>query len=401
LKRSPGEARSLPAWLLPTLQIPFRKELANTMTAATLRSLTAKDLAQMARERGVAGWHSMRKEELVHALIRMARRRASAESKNHDSPRDASALREMASSSRAARQTASNSQVRRRISQLHHKLAMVRNLASEASDAQVKQDRLVVMVRDPYWLHAYWELAPRSIDRAQAAMGQRWHGAQPVLRVFRMQPDSAALHERDITIHGGVRNWYVDVQDPPADYRLEIGYLAEDGSFYCLARSNEVSTPPAGTSDAVDENWKAVAENADRIFAMSGGYSAQGASRELQELLEERLRRPLGSPMKTRYGSGAAAREGDRLEFAVDAEIIVYGAANRDAHVTLQGEPVQLRDDGTFAVRLSLPDRRQVIPIVASSYDGVEQRTTILAVERNTKVMEPLVRDVADHRNRD
>ena len=187
------------------------------------------------------------------------------------------------------------------------------------------------------------------------------------------------------------------MQDPPADYRLEIGYLADDGFFYCLARSNEVSTPPAGTSDAVDENWTAVAENADRIFAMSGGYSPQGASRELQELLEERLRRPLGSPMKTRFGSGAARpAKASRFEFAVDAEIIVYGAANRDAHVTLQGEPVQLRGDGTFAVRLSLPDRRQVIPIVASSYDGVEQRTTILAVERNTKVMEPLVRDVTD-----
>lgn len=212
-----------------------------------------------------------------------------------------------------------------------------------------------------------------------------------------MQPDSAALHERDVAIHGGVRNWYLDVSDPPADYRLEIGYLAEDGFFYCLARSNEVSTPPAGTSDAVDENWKAVAENADRIFAMSGGYSAQGASRELKELLEERLRRPLGSPMKTRYGLGAASREGGRLEFAVDAEIIVYGAVNRDAHVTLQGEPVQLREDGTFAVRLGLPDKRQVIPIVASSCDGVEQRTTILAVERNTKVMEPLYRDLVEH----
>jgi hypothetical protein len=101
--------------------------------------------------------------------------------------------------------------------------------------------------------------------------------------------------------------------------------------------------------------------------------------------------------MKTRFGSGAAVqREGEAFQFAVDAEIIVYGAANRDAHVTLQGEPVQLRSDGTFAVRLSLPDRRQVIPIVASSYDGVEQRTTILAVERNTKVMEPLHRDVTD-----
>jgi hypothetical protein len=371
--------------------------MKRTMTAATLRSLTAKDLAQMARERGVAGWHSMRKEELIRALVRMARRKANSEVGDRASAAGGSRRHARSHAAHDSDRRISNPHVRRRISQLHHKLALVRNLAAGSSDAAVRQDRLVVMVRDPYWLHAYWELAPRSIDRAQAAMGQKWHGAQPVLRVYRIQPDSAALHERDIPIHGGVRNWYVDVQDPPADYKLEIGYLAEDGTFYCLARSNEVSTPPAGTSDAVDENWRAVAENADRIFAMSGGYSAQGASRELQELLEERLRRPLGSPMKTRFGSGAAAREGDRLEFAVDAEIIVYGAANRDAHVTLQGEPVQLRDDGTFAVRLSLPDRRQVIPIVASSYDGVEQRTTILAVERNTKVMEPLVRDVVEH----
>jgi hypothetical protein len=367
------------------------------MTAATLRSLTAKDLAQMARERGVEGWHSMRKEELINALIRMARRRASADAKSSTSlRRDRGRNGASAPSHGATNGSRITPQARIRLSQLHSKLAMVRNLSAASPADGVRHDRLVVMVRDPYWLHAYWELTPRSVERAQAAMGQRWHGAQPVLRVLRMQPDAAALHERDIPIHGGVRNWYVDVQNPPADYRLEIGYLAEDGSFYCLARSNEVSTPPAGTSDAVDENWKAVAEDADRIFAMSGGYSAQGASRELQELLEERLRRPLGSPMKTRFGRGAAGREGEPLEFAVDAEIIVYGATNRDAHVTLQGEPVQLREDGTFAVRLSLPDRRQVIPIVASSYDGVEQRTTILAVERNTKVMEPLVRDVAD-----
>lgn len=358
------------------------------MTAATLRSLTAKDLAKMARERGVAGWHSMRKEELIGALVRVSRRGASAESKGGVNGRH---------NGHVETPTRRDLQAQRKLSQLQDKLAQVRNLAASSEELQARQDRLVVMVRDPYWLHAYWELSPRSIDRAQAAMGQRWHGAKPVIRVFKIQPDSAALHERDIQIHGGVRNWYVDVQDPPADYRLEIGYLAIDGSFYCLARSNEVSTPPAGTSDAVDDNWTAVAENADRIFAMSGGYSAQGASRELQELLEERLRRPLGTPMKTRYGSGAAGRDGEQLDFAVDAEIIVYGAANRDAHVTLQGEPVQLREDGTFAVRLSLPDRRQVIPIVASSYDGVEQRTTILAVERNTKVMEPLTRDFVDN----
>ena len=78
---------------------------------------------------------------------------------------------------------------------------------------------------------------------------------------------------RDIPIHGGVSHWYVDVQDPPSEFRMEIGYLAANGQFYCLARSNSVTTPPAGTSDSVDENWTDVADNADRIFAMSGGYS--------------------------------------------------------------------------------------------------------------------------------
>jgi hypothetical protein len=157
-----------------------------------------------------------------------------------------------------------------------------------------------------------------------------------------------------------------------------------------------VTTPPAGTSDSVDENWSDIDQNADRIFAMSGGYSPRGTSLELQELLEERLRRPMGSPMQTRYGSGAGriTSEAQELPFAVDAELIVYGVSHPHAHVTLQGEPVALRGDGSFMVRMALPDRRQVVPVTASSPDGVEQRTIILAIERNTKVLGPLVRDV-------
>ena len=64
--------------------------------------------------------------------------------------------------------------------------------------------------------------------------------------------------------------------------------------------------------------------------------------------------------------------------------------------MTLQGDPVRLRPDGTFTVRFSLPNCRQVIPAVASSANGLEQRTVVLAVERNTKTMEPLVRDAND-----
>jgi len=103
----------------------------------------------------------------------------------------------------------------------------------------------------------------------------------------------------------------------------------------------------------------------------------------------------MGTPMQTRYGGGAAraGTEATELQLAVDAELLVYGVSEPHAHVTLQGEPVPLRPDGSFAVRMALADRRQVVPIVASSADGVEQRTIILAVERNTKVLEAVTRD--------
>ncbi|HEX5444076.1 MAG TPA: Rho termination factor N-terminal domain-containing protein, partial [Pirellulales bacterium] len=42
------------------------------MTAETLSNYSAKDLAQMAKRRGVHGWHAMRKDQLVRALVRLA-----------------------------------------------------------------------------------------------------------------------------------------------------------------------------------------------------------------------------------------------------------------------------------------------------------------------------------------
>jgi uncharacterized protein len=199
---------------------------------------------------------------------------------------------------------------------------------------------------------------------------------------------------RDVEIHGGVNNWYIDVLEPPRSFRVDIGYRAPNGRFFVLARSNVVSTPKAAASDEIDENWSEVAANFDKIYSMSGGYAAEGPSTELQELFEERLRRPMGSPLVTQFAGVEGLLPKKRgFSFEVDAELIVFGCTEPQAHVTLQGEPVKLRPDGTFTVRFSLPNSRQVIPAVACSRDGFEQRTVVLAVERNTKVMEPLLRD--------
>lgn len=365
------------------------------MPASTLKSYTCKDLAQMARRQGIAGWHSMRKDELVAALV-LAERRASRKSPKAQA--NANNCKQSAPTNGAKPPaTPARRRVQKQITRLQQQLAERKNLSS-AGDAggNSAADRVVVMVRDPYWLHVCWEVAAQSVQRARTALGQKWHVAAPTLRVMRSAEDGGWVLEKSIEIHGGVSNWYVDVADPPSTYRVEIGYLAEANDFYCIARSNSVTTPAPGAEDVVDGNWSDVAENADRIYAMSGGYSADGASLELQELLEERLRRRMGRPSEVRYGlGGRKGAEQGALQLAVDSELIVYGSTEPHTHVTVSGEPVSVDRDGAFAVKLHLPDRRQVIPVVASSADGVEQKTVILGVERNTKELDPVVKDAA------
>jgi hypothetical protein len=274
-----------------------------------------------------------------------------------------------------------------------------RSNGRQRGNGSIKRDRAVLMVRDSYWLHAHWEICHQTVERVRAAMAEQWHAAQPVLRLIEVEAgattNTSERVEREIAIHGGVNNWYIDVYAPPKSYRVQVGYLAENGKFHSLARSNAVTTPPPGSSDAVDRNWSDVADDYERVYAMSGGYSDQPSSGDLKELFEERLRRPMGSPLITRYGIGAEGAIDRKSDFAfdVDAELIIFGRTNSDAHVTLAGQPVKLRPDGTFTVRQSMPDRRQVLPVVAGSSNGLEQRTIILAIERNTKVMEPLRRE--------
>src|SRR5262249_52414849 len=337
-----------------------------------------KELADLARRKGIAGWRGMEKKELIFALV--------ANAKKLKKPVK-TAVKKKKPPTVASRSSRSGSPVRPHRSAAHSTRTgtycaeeLVErskyDVGVPTKDLSVKvpkdlpggygKDRIVCMVRDPYWLHTYWELTRQAVQRAEAALGQDWHGAKPILRLLAVSShDTTSTAEttlRDIEIHGGVNNWYVEVQNPPKSYRIDIGYLARSGQFYVLARSNVVSTPRAGVSDIIDENWADIdTAKADRIYAMSGGFDPTASSLELKQLFEERLRRPMGSPAVTSFGSGAFQYGKSRqFWFQLDAELIVYGATEPNAKVTLQGEPVKLRPDGTFTMRFSLPDSRQI-----------------------------------------
>ena len=385
------------------------------MSVEKLRTYSKEVLTEMARKNKIPGWHAMRKEQLVKALAAL-RNGASRDGASRDGASRDGASRNGAhrnGSKKHSKSRLPKSAVSRRSPTEHHstrsatsalEIASSKNLARGSSKGLpngYSKDRIVVMVRDPYWLHAYWEVTRGAVERAEAALRQDWHGARPILRVLDVSSEdttsSSERYVRDIEIHGGVSNWYMDVADPPRSYRVDIGYLARNGRFFAVARSNVVTTPRAGVSDTVDENWVSVQEQFEKIYAMSGGYDPGASSLELKELFEERLRRPMGSGAVTSFGAGAMQKERRRkFWFKVDAELIVYGATEPTGHVMLQGEPVQLRPDGTFTMRFALPDKRQIIPVTASSADGIEERTIVLAVERNTKELEPMVHETSD-----
>lgn len=266
----------------------------------------------------------------------------------------------------------------------------------------IVKDRIILAVSNPYWLNAYWELSPHSVSRAEAALKQDWHGARLIIRLFDVTSlDTTSTSEtpvKDIIVQGAGQNWYIDVAQPPRAYRADIGYVSRRGDFYVLARSNVVTPPKAGAGEAVEgmeSAWDSgdAKHRAERILAMSTGFESSG-SPELREFLEERTGRTLGPPKETAFGTGAVPPNSvKKFYFEIDAKLIVFGRTDPSAHLTLNNDPIKLNPDGTFRMTFNLPDSRQIIPAVAASADGVEERTIVLAVERNTKHLDPMIHD--------
>lgn len=253
-------------------------------------------------------------------------------------------------------------------------------------------NQIYLLIRDPYWIYAYWEIQRDHQERNLAQLGGNWEAVVSVLRVYDITESKPPPSYFDVVLKNMATSWYLNVQ-PNRSYYVEIGLLHRDGRFICLARSNEVTMPRAGMSDIIDEQWMSI--DFDKMYSLSGGFQVGKSSAELRKLMEERLKGAISS------GSGAGAvsslaspvRIKQRgFHFWLECELIIYGGTESDAKVTMQGRPVQLRPDGTFTVRYALPDGKFIFDCHAESSDGVEKRMITPIVNRNTEKPTPVIR---------
>jgi uncharacterized protein len=111
------------------------------------------------------------------------------------------------------------------------------------------------------------------------------------------------------------------------------------------------------------EMWSAAASELSRPEAWSGAISSISS-----------ISSPFGGQERQRG-----------FWFTVNAELIIYGATEPDAKVTVAGREIRLRPDGTFSYRFALPDGTYELPAVATSADGVDSRRAALEFSRRTE----------------
>jgi hypothetical protein len=256
----------------------------HSMKRTELRQLTRRELYEMAKAYDVPGRSRMGKEELVDHLCRVSARESASE------PR--SSKRRMAK--RRHRKTGRGTA--RPV--LRHEPPAQAPTSGMPAERQTQpqpyvdrgpelppnygKDKLQVMVRDPNWIYAYWDLS----GGVRSRLDREVRGGVWVLRVHNV--GSGSYEDVPVLVEGG--NWYLPVASD-TEYRLEIGVIDPSGTFHVAASSAVIRTPRMGMSDVADEEWMILEEEFRRLMEYSGQVSRQmSGSRILSEFLSGRHR---------------------------------------------------------------------------------------------------------------
>lgn len=109
------------------------------------------------------------------------------------------------------------------------------------------QSRIRLLVKDPDWLFAHWDVDPQSLADLRAELGER-ASALSTLTLRVSDPQHGG--ESRVLLPDGARSWYVRADTTERSYRAELGLTLPSGEFRSLAESNTVRTPRSGPAHA-------------------------------------------------------------------------------------------------------------------------------------------------------
>ncbi len=300
--------------------------------------------------------------------------------------------------------------------------------------------RIVLLPRDPQAAYTYWDTPNDHKDELRRQGGQ-----QLALRlcdvtdidINQQPPHSMQQYDCDEM----ARDWHLPIPVSDRDYVAEIGYLTAAGSWLLLARSLPVRIPPVYPSDWFEEKFITIdwhqnlrgqrlitltppsqrlsplAGNTlhEQLFALAGGVESLRVAGSLFGSMQPgpgetvfpsgvglwALPTPSGMGWSGMgiSGIGLAASmppmRARKFWLVADAELIIYGATEPDATVTIAGRPITLNPDGTFRFQMPFHDGQLDFPIWATAVDGEQNRAIQMKFTRETPARRTNTKDEA------
>jgi hypothetical protein len=279
------------------------------------------------------------------------------------------------------------------------------------------ETRVVFLPRDPQWAYVFWDISED--DRTGALHAGASQLCLRVADVTGLAGGSSHPHTlQEVVVDSHATEWYLPVPLSDRDYRVELGYRkGAGGGWISLAYSSVARVPSLHPSEQILDQFVPFSLDA---FPSSGSASLPAPAEAVDSGLHERLYQSATSQWR-RLGRGseafheidaAAGLEGGGAFSAsgagpwasgrsasgmggvgsrqrsfwlvADAELIVYGATDPAARLSIGGEEVPLSADGTFRVQVPFRDGQQLYPIEAVAADGEQKRSITMEFRRST-----------------
>jgi len=276
-----------------------------------------------------------------------------------------------------------------------------------------EETRVVFLPRDPQWAYVFWEISEE--DRDQALRDGAQQLCLRVADVTGLAGGSSHPHTlQEVVVDSHATEWYLPVPLSDRDYRVELGYRKGGGGWISLAHSSVARVPALHPSEQILDQFTPFSlESAPTTLLPTPSEPADpGLHERLYQTATARWRRlgrgseafheldaalglqsgaggqlsaaGLWASGRSESGAGGVGSRQRSFWLVADAELIVYGATDPSARLTIGGEEVPLSADGTFRIQVPFRDGQQLYPIEAVAADGEQKRSITLEFRRST-----------------
>lgn len=215
----------------------------NANTEAPLESLTVAQLRSLAKERNIPLKRGLRKAEIIAILVQAA-----------------PSLQKEKAAAPQARPTRVKqpAKARREPSQAPPAVRAYPPMPTELPEAY-GHEAFALLVRDPWWLFAYWEIPEGRLWEGWGQLGVPAEETDLILRLYDVSNilfDGTNAHwAAEFSVYNRTGRWHLEANRPGATFLAELGLKTRDNRFLPLLRSNTVIAPWVGESPRLAAQW--------------------------------------------------------------------------------------------------------------------------------------------------